>query len=93
MLILVGTILLALLPLVELVDQWESFGSDTEFVSVCTVLGGALALCLLVRTAILKVVRLFRTVWRLPTGLSETLHFSIDADRVVVPRIRAPIRI
>ena len=34
-------IVLALLPLVELVDHWESYGSDPEFVSVCTVLGVA----------------------------------------------------
>ena len=92
-LILVGAILLALLPLLELVDHWESFGSDPEFVSVCTVLGFALALCLLVRAAILKVVGLFRTVLLLPSLFIESLHFSVGAVQAVFPRIRAPIRI
>ena len=45
--------LLALLPLIELVDHWESYGSDPEFVSVCTILAIAFGFLLLFRSAIL----------------------------------------
>jgi len=45
-------IMLALLPLVELLDHWESFGSDPEFVSVCTILGIAFGLLAALRRAI-----------------------------------------
>ena len=92
-LILVGAILLALLPLVEFVDHWESFGSDPEFVSACTVLGIAFALCLLLRAAVLQVVRCLRAVFLLPVRLSESLHSAVDAIQTVFPRIRAPIRV
>ena len=92
-LILVGAILLALLPLVELVDDWESFGSDPEFVSACTVLGIAFALCLLVRAAVLRVVKYFRVVSLLPLQSSSFLHSAAFIIQTVFPRIRAPLRL
>ena len=92
-LILVGAILLALLPLVELVDHWESFGADPEFVSVCTVVGIALALCLLLRAAVLQIAKYLRAVFLLPVRSGVLLHSSAIIIQTVVPRIRAPIRI
>ena len=56
-LLMVLAIVLALLPLVELVDQWESYGSDPEFVSVCTVLGNGFGILLAFRRAILSCLR------------------------------------
>lgn len=90
---ILGAILLALLPLIEFVDHWESFGSDPEFVSVCTVLGIAFALMLLIRTAILHLVNRLRTVLLLPAQSTGPLHSWDDVIQTVVPRIRAPIRI
>ena len=92
-LILVGALLLALLPLVELVDHWESFGADPEFVSVCTVLGIALALCFLVRAAVLRVVKYFRAVFLLPNPSSSFLPSPVVIVQTVFPRIRAPLRV
>lgn len=92
-LILVGALLLALLPLVELVDHWESFGADPEFVSVCTVLGIAFALCLLVRAAVLRVMKYLRVVSLLPNPSSSFLHSAVAIIQTVFPRIRAPIRV
>ena len=92
-LILVGALLMALLPLVELVDHWESFGANPEFVSVCTVLGIAFALCLLVRAAVLRVVKYFRAVFLLPNQSSSFLHSAVVIIQTVFPRIRAPLRV
>lgn len=89
-------IVLALLPLIEFVDHWESFGANPEFVSVCTVLGVAFALTLLVRRVVLGIVTRLRTLPLLsaiPAQLSGAFHTSIDAAQSVIPRIRAPIRI
>ena len=92
-LILVGAILLALLPLVELVDHWESFGADPEFVSVFTVVGIAFGLCVLARAAVLRVVKCFRAVFLLPVRSSIFLPSAVVIIQTVFPRIRAPIRI
>lgn len=92
-LILVGVILLALLPLVELFDHWESFGSDPEFVSVCTVLGIAFALALLFRAALVRLVKQLQTVFHLPLCSAEKLHAARLIVQFLFPRIRAPIRI
>lgn len=92
-LIMLGAILLALLPLIEFVDHWESFGSDPEFVSVCTVLGIALALVLLIRSAVLSIVNRLRTVLQLPAQSARLLHSSVAVIQTVFPRIRAPIRV
>lgn len=90
---MLGAILLALLPLIEFVDHWESFGSDPEFVSVCTVLGIALALVLLIRSAVLSIVNRLRTVLQLPAQSARLLHSSVAVIQTVFPRIRAPIRV
>ncbi len=90
---MLGAITLALLPLIELVDHWESFGSDPEFVSVCTILGIALALVFLIRSAILHVVNRFRTLLLLPTQQASPLYTSVDFVQTIFPRIRAPIRV
>ena len=92
-LVLVSAVLLALLPLVELVDHWESFGSDSEFVSVCTVLGIAFALCLLLRAAVLQIAKYLRAVFPLPARSGVLLHSAAIIIQTVVLRIRAPIRI
>ena len=92
-LILVGALLLALLPLVELLDDWESFGANPEFVSVCTVLGIAFALCLLMRAAVLRVVKYFRAVFLPPVRSSTFLHSAAVIIQTVFPRIRAPLRV
>ena len=90
---MLGAILLALLPLIEFVDHWESFGSNPEFVSVCTVLGIAFALALLIRSAVLQLVNRLRTVLLLPAQLAGPIHTSIDAAQTVIPLIRPPLRI
>ena len=92
-LIMLGAILLALLPLIEFVDHWESFGSDPEFVSICTGLGIAFALVLLIRSAVLHLVKQFRTLLRLPAQLTSPLYCSAVVIQTVFPRIRPPIRI
>lgn len=92
-LMLLGAILLALLPLVELLDHWETFGSDPEFVSVCTVLGIAIALVILIRAAVQRLVPHFQTVFRLPAESSSPVYFSADVIQTVIPRIRAPLRV
>ena len=92
-LMLVGALLLALLPLVELVDHWESFGADPEFVSVCTVVGIVFALCILVRAAVLRVVKYFRTLFLLPMRSNSVVHAAVVLTQTFVPRIRAPIRV
>ena len=92
-LILVGALLLALLPLVELVDHWESFGANPEFVSVCTVLGIAFALCLLVRAAVVGVLKYFQPVFLLPARSSSFLHTALVIIQTVFPCIRPPIRV
>lgn len=90
---MLGAIALALLPLIELVDHWESFGSDPEFVSVCTILGIALALVFLIRSAILHVVNRFRTLLVWPIPQASPLCSSADFVQTIFPRIRAPIRV
>ncbi len=90
---MLGAILLALLPLIEFVDHWESVGSDPEFVSVCTILGIALALVLLIRSAVRHLVNHLRTVFVLPSQSSKLLHSAAVVVQTVCPRIRAPIRV
>ena len=86
-------IVLALLPLVELVDHWESYGSDPEFVSVCTVAGIAFGLLLAFRRAILRSLgRLLTRRFSLSQSVLSTAS-SPDVIQAVFLRIRAPIRI
>lgn len=86
-------IVLVLLPFVELVDHWESYGSDPEFVSVCTVLGIGFGLVLAFRRAILACLQR-RWPRRFSLSLSPIpTHQSPDIVDSVLTRIRAPIRI
>ncbi len=86
-------IMLVLLPLVELVDHWESFGSDPEFVSVCTVLGVAFGMLVAFRRAILGCLRrLLPMRFALSAG-SLLVSVSAEILQVIFPRVRAPIRI
>lgn len=86
-------IVLALLPLVELVDHWESYGSDPEFVSVCTVLGVAFGIALAFRRTLLSCLRrLVSKRFSLSRSGGPT-SISPDVIQAVFVRIRAPIRI
>lgn len=90
---ILGAILLALLPLIELVDHWESFGSEPEFVSVCTILGIALALVFLIRSAMLHVVNRVRTLLLWPAEQASPFYTPVDLVQTMFPRIRSPIRV
>ena len=86
-------IVLALLPFVELVDHWESFGSDPEFVSVCTVLGVACGILIVIRNAILACLRRLLPIrFALRQGLMLAT-ISSGVIQAILPRIRTPIRI
>ena len=92
-LLMAVAILLALLPLIELVDHWEAYGSDPEFVSVCTVVGIALGFVLLFHHAIHYLVRR-----PLPTRFSlgqsaVAIAISLAVVPTASPPIPAPIRI
>ena len=85
--------LLALLPLIELVDHWESYGSDPEFVSVCTILAIAFGFLLLFRRAILYALSRVLTACFSLKESATPINFSPDFVQEISPRIRAPIRI
>ena len=85
--------LLALLPLIELVDHWESYGSDPEFVSVCTILAIAFGFLLLFRRAILYALSRVLTSCFSLNESAMRIHFLPDSIQEISPRIRAPIRI
>ena len=86
-------LVLALLPFVEVFDHWESFGSDPEFVSVCTVVGIAFGAIFVLRRAILACLgRLWPNRFSLGQSLSLT-PISATVIQAVFPRIRAPIRV
>jgi hypothetical protein len=92
-LLMACAILLALLPLIELVDHWENYRSDPEFVSVCTFLGIAFGFVLLLRRAFLSPFSRLLS-GRFSFGRSAVaIHFSPDVVPTVSPPIRAPIRI
>ena len=86
-------IVLALLPLVELVDHWESYGSDPEFVSLCTVLGIAFGILLAFRRALLSCLRRLVSRRFSLSRLAVPTSISPDVIQAVFVRIRAPIRI
>lgn len=92
-LLMVCAILLALLPLIELIDHWETYGSDPEFVSVCTVVGIAFGFALLFRRAILYLSSRLLPGRFSFSGSTVAIHFSPDVLPTVSPPIRAPIRI
>ena len=86
-------IVLVLLPIVELFDHWESFGSDPELISSCVVLGIALSFLVVFQRAALHCLR---RLW--PIRIAP-LEWSAPASRYpgiagsVSLRTRAPIRI
>jgi hypothetical protein len=90
--LLAAAIIVALLPLVELGDQWESYGSDPEFVSVLTVAAICLGFLLFPREIVLALRRLL-----LVHGATrESVTFCCSLSRLIQdrpPSIRAPIRI
>ena len=90
---MVLAIMLALLPLVELVDHWESYGSDPEFVSICTILGIAFGILLAFRRAILYCLRRLLPKRFSISQSAVPAEFPPVLIQLVLPRIRSPIRI
>jgi hypothetical protein len=91
--LLAAAIIVALLPLVELGDHWESYGSDPEFVSVITVAAVCLGFLLFRREIVFALRRLplpAHTAARLPGAFCR---FSLRLIQDGLPDIRAPIRI
>jgi hypothetical protein len=91
--LLAAAIIMVLLPLVELGDHWESYGSDPEFVSVLTVAVISLGF-LLFRQEIVFVLRRF--FWPTPVSNCGSIafsHFLVPLIQDGLPDIRAPIRI
>jgi hypothetical protein len=90
--LLVLAIVVVLLPLVELGDHWESYGSDPEFVNVITVAAICLGFLLFRREIVLALRRL-----ALPASIAAHLpsqfHPLWGLVQVRLPDIRAPIRI
>lgn len=88
-----AAIIVALLPLVELGDRWESYGSDPEFVSVVTVAAVCLGFLLFRREIVVALRRLCLRA-DVPTRQPAT-HTSSSSLRIQdgLPAIRAPIRI
>jgi len=87
---LVATIIVVLLPLVELGDHWESYGSNPEFVSVLTVAAISLGFLLFRREMLFVLRRLFLGT-QVSTGGS--INFLLRSIQDGLPDIRAPIRI
>lgn len=90
--LLVSAIILALLPLVEMGDHWEAYGSDPEFVTVITVAAICLGFLLFRR----DVVSVLRRLLILKVALREALRVGWSPSLLVQdnpPIIRAPIRI
>ena len=92
-LLMACAMLLALLPLVELVDHWETYGSDAEFVSVCTVVAIAFGFALLFRRTILYLSSRLLAGRCSFSGSTVAIQFFPDVVPTVSPPIRAPIRI
>jgi hypothetical protein len=90
--LLVAALILVLLPLVELGDHWETYGSDPEFVTVITVAAICLGFLLLRREVVIALRRLvilkLALGEALRVGSSPSVVFEDDS-----PPIRAPIRI
>lgn len=90
--LLVAAIILVLLPLVELGDHWETYGSDPEFVHVITVAAICLGFLLFRREIALALRRLMVISVSLREGLNVAWSSSLLVqDRA--PPIRVPIRI
>ena len=90
--LLVAAIIVVLLPLVELGDHWETYGSDPEFVTVITVAAICLGFLLFRR----DVVCALRRLVTLKIALREVLRVGWSPSLIIQdesPPIRAPIRI
>ena len=90
--LLLAAIILVLLPLVEIGDHWENYGSDPEFVHVITVAAVCLGLVLFRREIAIGLRRLLIV----NVILREALRVSWASSPLVQdnsPPIRAPIRI
>jgi hypothetical protein len=90
--LLVVAIIVVLLPLVELGDQWETYGSDPEFVTVITVAAICLGFLLFRR----DVVGALRRLVTVKIALREVLRLGWSPSLIIQgesPPIRAPIRI
>ena len=90
--LLVSAIIVALLPLVELGDQWETYGSDPEFVHVITVAAICLGFLLFRREIAFALRRLLIFTVTLCKSLKVGWSFSLLVQDHPPP-IRAPIRI
>ena len=90
--LLVAAIILALLPLVEIGDHWETYGSDPEFVHVVTVAAVCLGFLLFRREIVVALRRLLSVNVTLREALQVNgASFPLVQDNS--PPIRAPIRI
>ena len=90
--LLVSAIILALLPLVELGDHWETYGSDPEFVNVITVAAICLGFLLFRR----DVMSVLRRLFIVKVALCQALGVGWSRSLLIQdnpPTIRAPIRI
>ena len=90
--LLIAAIILALLPLVEVGDHWETYGSDPEFVHVVTVAAVCLGFLLFRQ----KIVVALRRLLSVNVTLREALQVNGASFLLVQdnsPPIRAPIRI
>ncbi len=89
---LVAAIILALLPLVEIGDHWEAYGSDPEFVHVITVAAVCLGFLLFRR----EIAFALRRLLIVNVTLREAVKVCGASSLLVQdnsPPIRAPIRI
>ncbi|HYM74873.1 MAG TPA: hypothetical protein VE377_02755 [Candidatus Dormibacteraeota bacterium] len=90
--LLIAAIVLVLLPLVEIGDRWETFGSDPEFVHVITVAAICLGFLLFRR----EIVCVLRRLLTINVAMREALNVDCLSPLPIQdspPRIRAPIRI
>ena len=90
--LLVAAIILVLLPLVEIGDRWETFGSDPEFVHVITVAAICLGFLLFRR----EIACALRRLLIVTVAMREALKLDSLSPLPIQdspPRIRAPIRI
>ena len=90
--LLVAAIIVVLLPLVELGDHWETYGSDPEFVHVITVA----AICLGFLLFRPEIAFALRHLTAISISLQQGLKVAWSSPLLVQdspPSIRAPIRI
>lgn len=90
--LLAAAIIVALLPLVEMGDHFETYGSDPEFVHVITVAAVCLGFLLFRRDVVGALRRLLipKVALRQAPAIGWSRSLLIQASP---PTIRAPIRI